>query len=364
MSKKTKALIAMGGTGGHVFPGYNLGIHLKENGYDIDLITDKRGYRFLPEFKKLNIFILPSFPPKEKNIFSLFFSYFLIFYSILRSVIFLIFNRPNIIFGMGGYASFPICIAAFVLRIRFIIYENNLVIGKANKLLLPFTEKMIVAFKEVEGVSNKYNKKIFKIGNIIKKEIINFSKNERVNKFKGLSLLILGGSQAAKVFAEKLPNIFVQCFEKGISLKIYQQCLPSQNDYLSSFYEKANIEFEIFNFSKNLTNYFLKTDLAITRSGSSMLAELTNTNLPFICVPLPSSADNHQFKNALHYQKNKLAFLIEEKDLNDKLLSLLKEINDNNSILEKIMNNQRQFSDKNVYNNIDRLLKNILDEKN
>ena len=66
MSKKIKALIAIGGTGGHVFPGYNLGIHLKENGYDIDLITDKRGYRFLSEFKKLNIYILPSFPLKGK----------------------------------------------------------------------------------------------------------------------------------------------------------------------------------------------------------------------------------------------------------------------------------------------------------
>ena len=81
-----------------------------------------------------------------------------------------------------------------------------------------------------------------------------------------------------------------------------------------TFYEKLNIEFEIFNFTKNLIHYFSKANLAITRSGSSMLAELTNANIPFISVPLPSSADNHQLKNAKFYEK-KFAFLIEEKDL-------------------------------------------------
>ena len=64
-----------------------------------------------------------------------------------------------IIFGIGGYSSFPICFAAFILRINFIIYENNLIIGKANKYLLPFSKKIFVSFKDLEGVSKKYNNK-------------------------------------------------------------------------------------------------------------------------------------------------------------------------------------------------------------
>ena len=68
---------------------------------------------------------------------------FIIVYSIIRSILFLIRYRPKIIFGMGGYSSFPICIAAIILRINFIIYENNLIIGKANKYLLPFGKKII-----------------------------------------------------------------------------------------------------------------------------------------------------------------------------------------------------------------------------
>ena len=67
-----------------------------------------------------------------------------------------------------------------------------------------------------------------------------------------------------------------------IPLKIYQQCLPEQNKFLTSFYEDLNIDFEIFNFSNNILDYFSKINLAITRSGSSMLAELINAKIPFI----------------------------------------------------------------------------------
>ena len=76
---------------------------------------------------------------------------------------------------MGGYASFPICIAASFLKIKFIIYENNLIIGKTNKLLLPFAKKIFVSNYRLEGIPSKYKNKIIEIGNIIKREIINFS---------------------------------------------------------------------------------------------------------------------------------------------------------------------------------------------
>ena len=315
MSNKIKTIIAVGGTGGHVFPGCNLAKHLKEKNYQVKMITDKRGEKFLKHYPNLNISTLPSSPIISRNIFSLFFSFIFIFYSIASSTLYLILNRPKIIFGMGGYASFPICVASWILRIKFVIYENNLIIGKANKYLMPITDKILVAIKDVEGIQKKYYKKIIEVGNIISKEIINFSSEEVKNYQKKINLLILGGSQAAKIFAEKLPKILKECAKKGISIKVYQHCLPSQNEDLKEFYEKHNLEFETFNFTNNLIEYFSKVNLAITRSGSSILAELTNANIPFISVPLPSSADNHQHKNATYYQKKKLSFLIEEKDL-------------------------------------------------
>ena len=265
---------------------------------------------------------------------------------------------------MGGYASFPICLAASILKIKLIIYENNLVIGKANKFLLPFAKKLIVSFKDLEGVPKKYQEKISEIGNIIKEEIINHTRKIYSNSNDKISILVLGGSQAAKIFAEVLPNIFRECKNQGINIKIYQHCLQSQNIELKLFYEKYKIEHEVFNFNKNLIEYFLKVNLAITRAGSSMLAELTNANIPFIAVPLPSSADNHQLKNAEFYESKKFSLLIEEKDLNLKLLKHIENIHNNSSILDKIIENQRQHSDKNVYKNIDKILKEILNEKN
>ncbi len=360
---RVKVLIAIGGTGGHVFPGCNLAEHLIENNYKVSLVADKRGYKFLNNFKNLDVTVIPSTPILKNNIISQFSSLSIVFYSIVRSLFFLIFNRPVIVFGMGGYAAFPICIAAKILRIRFVIYENNLLIGKANRFLLPFSEKILVSNKELEGIEDKYKDKIIEIGNIIKKEIINFSKDYKGNS-EVLKILVLGGSQAAEVFADTLPEIFKKCLREGIKLRVYQHCLPSQNRKLELFYRETKINFETFNFSSNLTDYFSKVDIAITRSGSSILAELVNANIPFISVPLPSSADNHQLKNANYYKRKNLAFLVEEKDLNKKLLNLIKDIFQNSSEFEQIKKNQRQYSDKNVYENIDIILKKIIDEKN
>tara|TARA_B100000965_G_scaffold406151_1_gene443543 strand:+ start:84 stop:872 length:789 start_codon:yes stop_codon:yes gene_type:complete len=255
---------------------------------------------------------------------------------------------------MGGYSSFPVCIAARILNIPFIVYENNLSIGKTNRYLLPYCNKIFVSNNELKGIPEKYEKKICEIGNIIRKEILNFQANTEINlKDEKLSILILGGSQAAKIFAEELPEIFKKCKEAKISFKIYQQCLPEQNDLLIKFYKKLNIEFEIFNFTQEIISYFSKVNLAITRSGSSMLAELVNVKIPFISVPLPTSADNHQLKNAIYYEKKEYSYLIEEKNLNRELFLLIKQISDNKSLLNRMIKKQKEYSDKEVYKKID-----------
>ena len=164
----------------------------------------------MKKIKNVSVFL--SSPLIKKNYFSIIFSLFLIFYSILRSLIFLLFYRPNIIFGMGGYAFFRF-VAAAILRVKFIIYENNLIIGRANKKLIPYAEKILVSTKNSKELSPKYEFKIIEVGNIINKEIINFSFDTE-NEKKNLKFLSLGG-QAAKIFGEILPQIFKQCSEAG-----------------------------------------------------------------------------------------------------------------------------------------------------
>ena len=101
----------------------------------------------LKDYKNLKLYNIQS-SPLIKNIFKFIISLLTIF-SILRSLSFLAFNRPAIIFGMSNYSSFPICVAASILRIKFIIYENNLIIGKANKYLLPFAKKIFVPLLKI-----------------------------------------------------------------------------------------------------------------------------------------------------------------------------------------------------------------------
>ena len=359
-----RIIIATGGTGGHVFPAYSLAKHFLADKINVELISDKRGMKYLKNYRDLKITQITSTTILKNNIFQLLFSSLIIFYSIFRSFIFLLFNRPNLVFGMGGYSSFPVCIAAKMLKIPFIIYENNLHIGKANRYLLPYAKKIFVSHKELEGISEKYQKKMCEIGNIIRKEILNFQVKQNPYHYdKKLKILVLGGSQAAKIFADKLPEIFKECKEGEIELKIYQQCLPEQNEFLTSFYKNLNIDFEIFNFSDDISEYFSQTDMAITRSGSSMLAELVNAKIPFISVPLPTSADNHQLKNAIYYEKNEYSYLIEEKDLNIKLFKLIKKINEKRSLLSQMVSKQRQYSDKSVYENIDKQVNKIINEE-
>ena len=363
MAKPTTILIATGGTGGHIFPAYGLAKNFLDKNIDVTITSDDRGMRYLKDFSNLRIIKISSSKIDNKNLFKLIHSLFLIFFSFCKSLFLLFKKRPNLIFGMGGYSSFPVCLASKLMGIPFVIYENNLHIGKANKFLLPFATKIIVSCAELEGIPSKHKKKVNEVGNIIREEIIKFSfkLKDKSNKEK-LAILVLGGSQAAQVFAEKLPRIFEKCVKSNINLKIFQQCLPTQKNNLENFYQKLKIDYEIFNYSKNIIKYFSMTDLAITRSGSSMLAELLNARIPFISVPLPSSADNHQLKNAIYYEKKGYSYLIEEKYLDTRLFELIKKINDE-KLLDEIIKKQEKYSDKSVYKNVNNVINEITNEK-
>ena len=91
-----------------------------------------------------------------------------------------------------------------------------------------------------------------------------------------------------------------------------------------------------------------------------MLAEFINAKIPFIAVPLPSSADNHQLKNAIYYEKNQYSYLIEEKNLDEKLLKLIKEIHKNKLLLSQMIAKQKLHSDAAVYEIIDKEIKKII----
>ena len=318
--KKNKILIATGGTGGHVFPAYSLAKNLIKNNYDVEIVTDKRGFKFLKKYKDLKLTINSSSTIFKKNFFNIIWSIFIIFFSYLKSLLILLRAKPQLVFGMGGYASFPVCLASKTLSIPFIIYENNLLLGKSNKYLMSLTSKVFLAYEDVEGIEEKFKSKLVVTGNIIRDEILKFD-NKKKYSSKELNILILGGSQAAKSFGEFLPEIFKQCIQENIQINIIQQCIESQNNKLNEYYKNLKINFELFNFTDNILKYFSRTELVITRSGSSVTGELINCKIPFISIPFPFSADLHQDKNAVYFEKKGYSFLVKENESRQKIIS-------------------------------------------
>ena len=362
--KNKKIIIATGGTGGHVFPAYSLAKYLQKNSFSIEVITDERGLRFLKRYKELRLILNNSSTIFKKNFFSIFLSVCLITYSFLKSLFILRKSKPYLVFGMGGYSSFPVCMAARFLGIPFIIYENNLVIGKSNKFLLPFAYKIFLAYSELEGILKKYTHKKVTTGNLLREEILNFKKRKKKSKEKRLNILILGGSQAAKSFGDTLPGILNKCSKEGLKIQVFQQCIVGQEKKIKGEYNSTNIKCRLFNFSKNITEYFSKVDFVITRSGSSIISELLNCNIPFVSIPYPYAADNHQEKNGIYFKNKGYSFLLKENEVKSKLFPLIKLIYKDKEILKRIINNQKKYSDKNVFKEIKSEIEKLINDKN
>ena len=95
-----------------------------------------------------------------------------------------------------------------------------------------------------------------------------------------------------------------------------------------------------------------------------MLGELINCKMPFISIPLPTSTDNHQLKNALYYEKKGYGYLVQEKNIDNQLYDLIITIFKDESLIKNILINQGQYSDKNIFKNINNNMEKIIDEKN
>ena len=357
---KKKILIATGGTGGHVFPSISLVDFLKKE-YEIEITIDNRGLKFLKNFNYTRINIVNTETIFEKNIFRFLRKFLVLFFSFFRSIFLIIKLKPKLVIGMGGYSSFPICLSAYIFRIPVLIYENNLIIGRANKFLLPFIKKILIANPSIKGINSKYKNKILFTGYLLRSSIFQIEKNDyKINNKKNLSILIIGGSQSAKIFSESLPIVINKCNLNNIKFTIFQQCLDKNKEMLENFYKKLNLNFKLFSFSESLFEYYKQSDLAITRAGASSIAELLNLKIPFIAIPLPSSADNHQFENASFFEKKGYCILLEERFINDRLFKILCDLNHDREKLLSLKKNMSKHSDKDSLLRTNEIIKKIL----
>ena len=358
INKKT-IVIATGGTGGHIFPSVSLYEFLNSE-YKIEIITDQRGLKYFQNEKSLKINIINSDRVLGKNIFKIFAGLIKTLFSIIKSFRLLIRLKPKLVVGMGGYSSFAVCLSAYALKIPIIIYENNRVIGKANRFLLPLSRKILVSTEDVEGIRNRYKHKVFQSGYLLRNKIFNIKKKKTELYNNELSILIMGGSQSAKIFGEYLPSVIRKCYDSGTKFNIYQQCLDFQKNNINRIYSELNLKFTLFTFENDISKYYEKTDIAITRSGASSIAELINLNIPSIAIPLPSSTDNHQLKNAKYFENKGYCFLLEQRYMFEKLFDILKDLNKDRNKLILLKEKMKKHSDQEAISKTNQLIKKVL----
>ena len=133
---RKKILFTAGGTGGHILPTVSL-VNFFEKNYDIVLVSDSRAKKYFKLNKKIKIYTISTDTPYKKNIIQILRAYFKIFISLFESIFIFIKEKPNLVFGLGGYVSFPISFISKIFSCPLVLYENNASIGRANlKLLL------------------------------------------------------------------------------------------------------------------------------------------------------------------------------------------------------------------------------------
>jgi len=337
-----KILISTGGSGGHVIPALNFYDHLK-NDFDVSLYTDTRGAKYIPKEIKKTIFDVKKIQEKK---YLFFLKIFFLSISFVKSLIHLSRNKFDIVISTGGYMSLPIILAAAIFRKKIFLFEPNSIIGRSNKLLLRFSNKIFCYDKKLLGLNKKYIHKIVEISPILNRCF--YKKNKNENNDDILRILIIGGSQASLFFSNNLKNEIVQ-ISKKYRLEVTQQLSQGFNiDDYKKDYDNNNIKNDLFFYEENFLCKKSRFSIAISRSGASSIAELAHLNIPFISIPFTHAIDNHQFLNAKRYSDLNCCWILEEKNFNS---------GDIYKIINQIMINKTDYNEKKI--NLKKLNENI-----
>ena len=352
-----KILISTGGSGGHVVPATILYEHLK-NQFRVCMSSDDRGIKFLDK-NKYNLEII-NVPPISKNIFLLPFQLFLLIYLTIKSFIILRKRKIDILISTGGYMSLPLCLASKILNIKIFLFEPNMVLGRSNKFFIKSCEKIFCYSSKIKNLPNKYISKISIIPALLKKKFYDIKKADGIDK--NINLLIIGGSQGAKIFDTLIKSSMIE-LSKKYSLKIYQQTNSVNFEVLKKFYKDKSIDCELFDFKEDISNLMSKSNICITRAGASTLAELVFLNLPCVAIPLPTSKDNHQFENAFFYNEIGCNWILNQNEINDEAVAnkLFNIIDNKDEFLVKKIN-MKNFSYQNTWNNINQKIISVINE--
>jgi UDP-N-acetylglucosamine--N-acetylmuramyl-(pentapeptide) pyrophosphoryl-undecaprenol N-acetylglucosamine transferase len=301
MTTSPLILLAAGGTGGHLFPAEALGVELMKRGLRVRLATDSRALRYSGLFSKDMIDVVPSETVRRRTPWSL--AYTGVTLAAGVAVAFNLMRRlkPAAVVGFGGYPTLPPLLAAKLFGIPRIIHDANAVLGRANRFLSGRVDAIATSLPGVLDRDPALARKTTIVGTPMRPAIlaaagVKYPAPEATGTFR---LLVIGGSQGARVMADIVPGA-IERLEPSIwsRLVLTQQVREEDMARVRAVYDRLKIKAELAPFFTDLPAKLASHHLVVSRSGAGTVAELAAIGRPSILVPLPGSIDQDQFANA------------------------------------------------------------------
>lgn len=292
----TSVVIMAGGTGGHIFPALAVADVLRGRGLNVTWIGTRQG---------LEAKLVPAagFPiewidvggVRGKGFATLVKSPFILTHALLQALRILRRLKPVAALGMGGFASGPGGIAARLLGCPLILHEQNAVPGLTNRVLSH------VAVRVMEGFPGSFNESCHAeyVGNPVRTAIAELPPPaERfANRTGAIRLLVLGGSQGARVLNETVPLAAAR-LDKSLTLEVWHQTGTRDLESVTAAYRERGISAQVTAFIEDMSKAYAWADLAVCRAGALTIAELTAAGLGALLIPFAAAVDDHQTRNA------------------------------------------------------------------
>jgi UDP-N-acetylglucosamine--N-acetylmuramyl-(pentapeptide) pyrophosphoryl-undecaprenol N-acetylglucosamine transferase len=299
-------VLAAGGTGGHLFPAQALGEELRRRGYAIQLMTDERVKDYGKGFPADRIHEIPAATVTPKKPWLLPQQVMRLWEGVRKAKATLSEIKPVAVVGFGGYPSFPPIMAAASLKIPCCLHEQNAVMGRANRFLAKRATAIASSFPEIYELPETAKPKVTVTGNPVRDIVLAYKAAPYAapSATEPFHLLVFGGSQGARFFADFMPQVVAQLPPPVLkSLHVTQQCRSEDLEQVKAAYEKLGLSFDLAPFFMDMPKRIAHSHLVICRSGASTIAELGVIGRPAIMVPLPHSLENDQLRNAESFAK-------------------------------------------------------------
>jgi len=317
------AVIACGGTGGHLFPGIAVAEVLQDRGHEVMLLisekdidavalSGRRNFRV----EKLPTVGLPSpFSPAFFGFTRRFFESLSLCRSLYRKF------KPHVVLGMGGFTSTAPVLAGRIRGIATFIHESNAVPGKANRWTARMVNAVMLGFKECAPFFPKTRTEI--TGTPVRTELIRLDRADARRKL-GLredlaTLLVMGGSQGASGINQAL--IKALPFLQGLPLQIIHLSGTRDERLVADNYRRENVPAYIGAFHHRMEEVYSAADVVVARAGAASLAEFAAFSLPSILIPFPYATDDHQTRNAEIYAHADAAIILKQSEISGELLA-------------------------------------------